>query len=156
MRLPVRADLEHIPVVHLDTLRYDESWGLVPEEEFVAAQREIINRSSWIIDGNSLRSLPLRLAAAYTVIIVDPPPIVCLWGILQRRWRYRGGRHANGVHDRITLAFLWYVARRYRRELLPRLLACIAEHFRGDPVVHLPSRAQADRYLEGISRSIYG
>lgn len=62
-----------IPVTHLDALRYDSSWNVVPEERFVAAQREIITAPSWIIvlltelnrtfpqlsDGFSFRSLRL-------------------------------------------------------------------------------------------------
>lgn len=141
-----------IPVTHLDALRYDSSWNIVPEERFAAAQREIITEPSWIIDGNSLHSLPLRLAAADTVIIVDPPPWVCLRGILQRRRRYGGGQHPDGVHDRITPEVLWYVARRYRHDILPRVQACIAEHFRGTRLVHLTSRSQTDHYLDQVTR----
>jgi adenylate kinase family enzyme len=145
-----------IPVTYLDALRYTDTWALVPEEVYAARQREIVAGDRWIIDGNSLRSMPVRLAAADTVIIVDPPPLVCLWGILRRRWRYRGGRHRDGVHDRITLAFVWYVAYRYRRTHSPRVRACIAEHFHGDQVVHLTSHAQADRYIDRLTRRTGG
>ena len=141
-----------IPVTYLDALRYTDTWAVIPEEVYAARQREVVDRDRWIIDGNSLLSVPVRMAAADTVIIVDPPPLVCLWGILRRRWRYRGGRHPDGVHDRITLDFLWYVAHRFRRTHLPRVRACIAEHFRGDQVVHLTSHAQADRYLDQLTR----
>lgn len=144
-----------IVVTHLDALRYAEDWTPVPEQVFVARQREVIAAARWIIDGNSLASLAGRVAAADTVIVVDPPPLVCLWGILQRRLRYRGGRHLDGVHDHITIEFLKYVCR-YRRDHLPRVLACISEHTRGAEVAHLTSRGQADQYLAVVADRIGG
>ena len=139
-----------IAVTHLDALRYADDWTPVPEEMFVARQRAVMVAGRWIIDGNSLASLAVRVAAADTVIVVDPPPLVCLWGILQRRLRYHGGRHPDGVHDRITSDFLHYV-RRYRRDHLPRVLACISEHAPQAEVVHLTSRRQVDQYLAGLA-----
>jgi adenylate kinase family enzyme len=140
-----------LPVTHLDDLRYAADGTTVAENSFTDRQQTIAAGDRWIIDGNSLASMPIRLARADTVIVVDPHPLVCLLGILQRRLRYRGGRHPDGVYDRITVSFLWYVAWRYRRTHLPRVQACIAEHFRGAPLVHLTSRQQADLYLNVVA-----
>jgi adenylate kinase family enzyme len=140
-----------LPVTHLDDLRYAADGTTVAEDVFTDQQQTIAAGDRWIIDGNSLASMPIRLARADTVIVVDPPPLVCLLGILQRRLRYRGGWHPDGVYDRITVSFLWYVAWRYRRTHLPRVQACIAEHFRGGPLVHLTSREQADLYLDVVA-----
>lgn len=144
-----------IAVTHLDALRYAEDWTPVPEQVFVARQRQAMAADRWIIDGNALASLAGRAAAADTVIVVDPPPLVCLWGVLRRRLRYRGGRHPDGVHDHITSEFLRYV-RRYRRDHLPRVLARIAEHACGAEVVHLTSRRQVDQYLAVLTDRISG
>jgi adenylate kinase family enzyme len=94
--------LLNLPVTHLDALRYTPTWHPVPEDEFVAAQRVVTATDRWIIDGNSLASMSIRFAAADTIVFLDLPARVCLWGVLRRRWRYRGGQHADGVHDRIT------------------------------------------------------
>jgi len=145
-----------LPVTHLDALRYDPDWNTAPEAEFVAAQRAVVAQPAWIIDGNSTASMPVRFAAADTIIFLDLPPLVCLWGITRRRLRYRGGRHPDGVFDRINVCFLWYVGRRYRREHLPRVQACISDHFRGAPVVHLTSRKQANLYLETLAHHYDG
>ncbi|MBX7267779.1 topology modulation protein [Micromonospora sp. Llam7] len=134
--------LLHLPVTHLDALRYDTDWNLVPEAEFADQQRAAVTADTWIIDGNSLATLSIRAAAADTVIMVDPPPWVCLWGILQRRWRYRGGQHPDGVFDRITVDSLRYTAT-YRRSHGPRTLACIA--VAGLPARHQLATALVDR-----------
>jgi adenylate kinase family enzyme len=142
--------LLEIPVIHLDALRYDVSWNLVPEAVFADQQRTAVTADTWIIDGNSLATLPIRVAAADTVIMVDPPPWVCLWGILQRRWRYCGGQHPDGVFDRVTIDSLRYTAS-FRRSHGPRTLACIAEHAPHATVVHLTSRRQVDRFVARLT-----
>ncbi|QIZ37295.1 hypothetical protein [Saccharopolyspora sp. ASAGF58] len=45
-------------------------------------------RPEWIIDGNYAGTMPIRLAAADTVIFLDIHPLLCLWGILQRRLQH--------------------------------------------------------------------
>jgi adenylate kinase family enzyme len=138
-----------LPITHLDQLRYDASWNLIPEDEFVAAQRERAAAERWVIDGNSLASLPVRAAAADTIILLDPHPLVCLAGIAARRLRYRGGQHPDGVYDRITLEFLRYVWS-YRRKTLPRVRKVISEHAGHATVLHLTSRSAADRLIKGL------
>ncbi|MFG1995291.1 topology modulation protein [Actinoplanes sp. NPDC048988] len=138
-----------LPVTHLDQLRYDADWNVVPEPEFVAAQRQLVAGSHWIADGNSLASLPIRAAAADTIIVLDPHPLVCLAGIAVRRLRYRGGQHADGVYDRITIDVLRYVAT-YRVRHLPRVHDCLREHAPGATVVHLRSRRAVARYVTAI------
>jgi adenylate kinase family enzyme len=146
------GDLLALPVTHLDQLRYRPDWTVVPDETFVAAQHELVAGTRWVIDGNSLASLPIRAAAADTIIVLDPHPVVCLLGILTRRWRYRGGQHADGVFDRITLEFLGYVWF-YRARHLPRVLACVAEHGRHTTLRHLTSRRATHRFLAEIRAS---
>ncbi|GAB3844574.1 topology modulation protein [Dactylosporangium cerinum] len=138
-----------LPVTHLDDLRYDAAWDVVPEPEFVAAQRAVVTRDRWIIDGNSTASMPIRFAAADTIIFLDLPPLVCLWGIALRRLRYRGGRHSDGVHDRITLAFLRYVLG-FRRRHAPTVRAHIAAHGEHAELFEVTSRRQVNQLITGL------
>jgi adenylate kinase family enzyme len=138
-----------LPVTHLDQLRYDADWTVVPEPEFVAAQRRLVAGARWIADGNSLASLPIRAAAADTIILLDPHPLVCLAGIAVRRLRYRGGQHADGVYDRITIDVLRYAAT-YRAVHLPKVQDCLREHATRADVVHLRSRHAVTRFVAEI------
>ncbi|WP_433294389.1 topology modulation protein [Actinoplanes sp. CA-030573] len=139
-----------LPVTHLDALRYDAAWNVVAEETFTAAQRALAAGDAWVIDGNSLASLALRAARADTIIVLDPHPLVCLAGVLRRRLRYRGGQHADGVYDRISLAFVRYILL-YRVKHLPRVLAVAREHGGHATVIHLTSRRAADQLVEHIT-----
>jgi adenylate kinase family enzyme len=138
-----------LPVTHLDALRYDHAWNVVPEAEFVAAQRAVAAGDRWIIDGNSAASMPVRFAAADTIIFLNPPTLACLWGIARRRLRYRGGRHTDGVHDRITVPFLRYVVG-FRRQRVPAVRACIAEHGAHAVLIEATNRRQVNQLIASL------
>jgi hypothetical protein len=81
---------------------------------------------------------------------VDLPAWTCLAGILQRRGRYRGDQHQDGVFDRITWSFATYVWG-YRASMRPRVRQLIAEHGAHLRVVTLTCRRQASAWLAGQS-----
>jgi adenylate kinase family enzyme len=138
-----------IKPVHLDALYYDETWKPLDQEAFASLQRELVAAPRWIIDGNYASTLPIRLAAADTVIFLDLPGWACLWGILRRRLRHGGGQHqAIGVYDRITWDFVRYILA-YRKNMAPRVRALIDGHARHAQVTVLRSRAAVRSYLAG-------
>ncbi len=151
-RLANRLGLE---VVNLDKLFYDDGWNPTPPEKFAALQRELVTADRWLIEGNYASSLHIRLARADTVIFLDLPGWMCLWGIAQRRWRYRGGQHADGVYDRINWSFIRYILG-YRRSMRPRVTKLVAEYGRHARLIQLTSRRQVSRFcarLDGASRT---
>ena len=140
-----------ITPVHLDGLYYDRDWKPLDKEEFAALQRDLVAEPRWIIDGNYASTLPIRLAAADTVIFLDLPAWACLWGIIQRRLRHgRGQHHAIGAYDRITWNFIRYIAG-YRKQMAPRVRHLIAGHAGDAQVVVLRSRHAARRYLADVA-----
>ena len=80
-------------------------------EEWRRTHEEMIDREQWVIDGMKLGVLQARLAAADTVIFLDVSRWACLWGVLQRRLRYRGQmmRPDIGVCDRINAEFIRWI-----------------------------------------------
>lgn len=143
------ADQLGLTVTNLDALYYDDGWNPTPMEKFADQQRELVAADQWIIEGNYASTLPIRLGRADTVIFLDLPARTCLWGIARRRWRYRGGQHADGVFDRITWSFIKYIIG-YRRSMRPRVATLLAEHGQHARYVQLTSRRQANRFLADI------
>jgi adenylate kinase family enzyme len=148
------GEILKIPVVHLDALFYDEDWQPCPPTEFRARQEAAIKDDSWLMDGNYVSTLPIRLAAADTVIFLDFSAARCLWGVLQRQWRFQSGqRREQGIFVRITWPFIKYVLG-YRRRMAPRVRAAIAAHADSSAsVVVLRSRRAVRRYCEQIEVS---
>lgn len=139
-----------LPVTHLDGIYYDAHWRELPPEEFAHRQQKLVDRPRWLIEGNYASTLPIRLAAADTVIFLDLPAVTCLLGILQRRRRYRGGQHSNdGVFDRITISFVRYVWS-YRRNMRPKVEHLLAEHGGRVRLVTLTSRRQSARFVREL------
>ena len=139
-----------ITPVHLDTVYYDKDWNPLPRDQFAALQRGLVSAPRWVIDGNYASSLPIRLAAADTVIFLDLLARTCFWAIAQRRLRCGGGQHqAIGVYDRITWGFVRYILG-CRRSMAPRVRTLIAGHAAEAEVVVLRSRRAARRYLAGV------
>ncbi|MFF3432158.1 topology modulation protein [Streptomyces sp. NPDC002602] len=141
------ATLISAPVTHLDAVYYDDEWNALDKEKFAAIQEELVAADSWVIEGNYAGTLPIRLARADTVIFLDLPAWVCLWGIAQRRLRYGGGQdNSTGVYDRINWSFIRYVWG-YRKTMAPRVRDLVREHAQGAPVYRVTSRRQARALL---------
>ncbi len=144
------AQILDIPLTHLDAVYYDEQWNPLPQDAFAARQAKLVTEDRWIIEGNYASTLPIRLQAADTVLFLDIPAAVCLWGIVGRRRRYRGGQHtAVGVYDRITWSFVRYIAG-YRRTMRPRVRRLLADHARHTRLITLTSRGQVALLLDRI------
>jgi len=118
--------------------------------KFADHQRKLVTRPRWLIDGNYASTLPIRLAAADTVIFLDLPATTCLLGIFHRRWRWRCGQHINdGVFDRITMSFVRYICG-YRRTMRPKIKRLITEHGGHARLVTLTSRRQSAQFVRQL------
>ncbi|GAA1613722.1 DNA topology modulation protein [Nonomuraea maheshkhaliensis] len=144
--------LLNAPVTHLDAVYYDDEWTPLPKEKFEAAQRELVAKPRWVIDGNHNSSLAIRLQACDTVVMMDVPTCAALWGIFSRQIRHGAGQHDSGVYNRIHWGVVTYVAT-YRRRMRPKVLAKIDEFAAGKQVVFLTSRAQTRRWLQRVGAS---
>jgi adenylate kinase family enzyme len=146
------GDRLDLPVTHMDMVYYDEQWNPLDQDEFAALQRRLVAEDRWILDGNYASTMSIRLAAADTIIFLDIHPLVCLWGLLQRRRQHRGSdelsRHLRG---RLSWGFVKYILG-YRKTMRPKVHTLLDEHTAGT-VVALTSRRAARRYLDTVSTS---
>jgi adenylate kinase family enzyme len=117
-------------------------------ERFAALQRELVAADAWVIEGNYASTMPIRIGRADTVIFLDLPARTCLWGV-QRRWRYRGGQHTDGVYGRITWSFITYILG-YRRRMRPRIGDLVAGHAQHATFIRLTSRRQVNQFLRQL------
>ncbi len=73
-----------LPLTHLDQLYWNDNWVSVPSDIFDAKLLSELQKTHWIIDGNYGRTLPLRLKYCDTVLYLDYPRLLCLWGAFLR------------------------------------------------------------------------
>ena len=79
-----------LPLFHLDSIWHKADRTHITREEFDARLGEILALDEWIIDGNFSRTFPRRLQFADTVIWLDLPVLVCLWGATKRVFQHHG------------------------------------------------------------------
>ena len=73
-----------LDVVSLDSIVWQPGWRKTPADERHILETTLAARSSWVIDGVSAH---IR-SSADTVVFLDYPRRVALFGCLRRNWRY--------------------------------------------------------------------
>ena len=140
-------DCVGLPLYHLDALYWRADRTTLPREEFYPIQREIIQRESWIIDGNYQSTMEWRISACDLVVFLDLPTEVCLEGVRARRGQPRSDM--PWVEDREDEEFLAFI-KAFQTESRPNILALL-EKYPDKTVMTFRTREEADEYLAGIS-----
>lgn len=78
------AAITGLPLHYLDMLWHRPDRTTVSREEFDRQLTRILSDDEWILDGNYLRTLPVRIRECDTVFLFDLPLEVCLRGAEQR------------------------------------------------------------------------
>ena len=102
------SDQLNLPLVQLDRLFWKPGWIEQEELIFTDLLQIELERDKWIIDGNYLKSLPLRLEYADAVIFLDLNQWICTWRVL-KRWLFQAGEQAIGCPQKVDLPLLKYV-----------------------------------------------
>ncbi|MAH04313.1 MAG: hypothetical protein CL561_02010 [Alphaproteobacteria bacterium] len=122
-----------LPLVHMDALYWSAGWVERPYDEFIDGLNDALMQERWIIDGNYLTTLPLRLARAQKIYFLDEPFWRCTYRVI-KRWVKQEGQQAEGCPQKIDWAFLKYVAWDFPLFKRRKLIDALAQ-FAGDVVV---------------------
>ncbi|WP_250941089.1 AAA family ATPase [Allorhizobium sonneratiae] len=129
-------------------------WQLRPREEATQRIAAYAARERWIIDGNSPRTMGLRLARADLVIWMRPPRHVSVYGILSRWLKHRGTvrpEMAEGCPEKIDWDFFKYVWN-FEKNEVPQFLEQF-EKARDDlPIIVVTSRKQSVDLLSELAK----
>lgn len=94
-----------LPVYHLDSFYWKPGWVRPGSQEvWIETVKSLLERDSWIIDGNYGNTLQMRMQRADTIIVFAYPAVLCLWRSLKRLFT-SGDRpfdKAAGVKERIS------------------------------------------------------
>ena len=150
-RLGQLLDLE---VNHLDKFYWRPGWVETPPEEWTQIVTALINRDSWIIDGNYGGTLALRMQKCDTIVFLDMPRLLCVWRIVKRNFRYRRDVRpdmAEGCREKLDPEFVSWVWN-YSRRTRPKVVKLIHEQAHGKRVVWLRSNAEVNKFLGELRR----
>jgi adenylate kinase family enzyme len=142
----------NLPVFHLDALLWKPNWVTSTPAEEDRILRDLVDRPSWIIDGNYGRTMPMRLCAADTIILLDLAPWLCTARILKRCFDHIGETRADmaeGCLEEGDWQFMKWVWN-FRRDSRPAIMKRIEQFAAGKRVCILRSRVAIERYLEQV------
>ena len=140
-----------IAVIHLDSHYWEPDWTNTADKQWELKLAHLLEKESWIMDGNYPSSLSQRMAYADTVIFLDLNRVVCLWRCIRRYLRYKGENRpelAPGCNEKIDRDFLRWIWK-YPVEVKPAVLAAISAHT-GLQVNILKGTRAVDSYLEAL------
>ena len=147
--LGTRLDL---PVIHLDAHYWQPGWTAPPPDVWERIVRGLVQRETWVMDGNFSGTMEIRLAAADTVVFLDFPRLLCLWRITRRFLKYRGQTRpdmAPGCVESLDWDFAKWVWD-YPRRTRPLVLQALRRHAQGRQIIHLHSPNQVRGFLQTL------
>jgi adenylate kinase family enzyme len=148
----------HVDVTHLDSVYWKPHWLPMPESEMNAAQKHLVAREGWIIEGQFKHTLDAFLQAADMIIFLDFPLLLCLYRILRRHLRYAGrSRPELGEEypEILTLNFVWRVLK-FSLYARAEVLKKIDQYAQGQKVIILRTPQQVKRFLSKFPISEQG
>ena len=83
-------NITEIPLYHLDMMFWNEDKTTAEKSVFLKRLSEVLTKDSWIIDGNFSSTMECRMNECDTVIFLDYPTEICLYGVEKRRGKPRG------------------------------------------------------------------
>lgn len=116
-------------------------------EEFDRRLMEIIQKETWLIDGNYQRTLALRLERCDTVFLLDYPLEVCLSGAEARIGKKR--EDMPWVESELDEEFRQWILH-FSTDQLPEIYQLLAKYRGKREIFIFRSREEADCFLNAL------
>lgn len=137
--------LTGMELYYLDMLWHKPDQTNVSRAEFDEMLREIIDREQWILDGNYLRTLEMRLKACDTVFLLDYPVEVCLAGAESRIGKKR--EDMPWIEKEFEEEFRQWIVD-FPKEQLPQIYELLTCYQREKDIWIFKNRQDARQYLQ--------
>lgn len=137
----------NIPLYYLDCIYWKENWVNISDEEFDTKLNEIMNRDSWIIDGNYQRTLETRFIHADTIFFLDFDEEVCIKSEKQRRGTKREDL-PNFLEEKEDPEFINFIKNFKNNGKI--LIESLIKKYSDKEIYVLKTRDEEDRYLKKL------
>lgn len=138
----------NIPLCYLDRLNWNSDKTTVTREVFDKRLSEVMQKDEWIIDGNYMRTMEIRMAKADVIYIFDLPTDICLDGVRERL----GKKHEDlpWIETETDNDFINFI-KNFRTESLPKIYE-LTEKYSNIKTVVFKSRQDTEKYLQAIKK----
>jgi adenylate kinase family enzyme len=137
-----------LPLYHLDMLYWNADKTTVEKSVFLQRLEEALKKDRWIIDGNYLSTMELRLKNCDTVIFLDYPPSLCIEGVKKRLGKPRSDMPwVETEEDEEFMDFIKSFEEKSRPEVMKLL-----EKYKEKKILVFRSRKEQDEFLKGLTK----
>lgn len=106
------GELLGLEVIHLDSHFWEPGWVLPEKEKWNKVLNDLMNKDSYIMDGNYTKTVYERGLHADTAILIDMPRVIAIWRIVKRRIKYRNVTRPDmreGCNEKLDWPFVKWV-----------------------------------------------
>lgn len=136
-------NITKIPLYHLDMMFWNEDKTTVSKDIFLQRLTEVLKEDKWIIDGNYISTMEIRMNECDTVIFLDLPPDVCLDGVRQRKGKQRSD--IPWVENEDDEEFIEFI-KTFNKEQRPKIITLLDKY--NEKIIFIfKSREEADVFL---------
>lgn len=146
------------PVMHLDKVYHTVGKEHISREELIEKVNEFAStHNKWIIDGNYISILEMRVRLADTVIVLNIPSKICLENIYKRSEEsLRNGANtddmASDFDETITQEFVEFISN-FEKDTFPRIKE-ILEKYSDKTIKILNSYEEVEAYVNDLKSEI--
>lgn len=145
------AAILNLPLHHLDKMFWLPGWVEKNRPLFYAEQEKIISDDEWIIDGNYMNSIPMRIQRADTVIYLNMPILLCFYGAVKRYFKKaKRDDIGEGCEEKLDKKFLWWILT-FRFHTAPRINKILRQYKNISTIIELKSRKGVKIFLASLS-----
>ena len=99
----------NLELIHLDQYYHKPNWEEPEKEQWEGIVNNLVQKPTWIMDGNYKGTFDIRFKEADTIIYLDYSTLKCLWRVIKRIVKYHGTVRPDmpkGCEERFDLEFL--------------------------------------------------
>ena len=138
------AEKTNIPVYHLDMMYWNEDKTTVDKGIFLERLDAVLQKDEWIIDGNYISTMELRMLACDTIIFLDYPLEICLDGVKSRQGKARSDM--PWIEDEEDGEFIEFI-KNFAKEQRP-IIMDLLEKYSDKHINVFNSRVEASEYIK--------
>ena len=137
-----------LPIYYLDAIWHKPDKTHIPRDEFDERIKEIFETSEWIIDGNYVRTIEMRMKECDTVFLFDLPTEVCIQGATER---IGNGRYdLPWLETELDPEFESFI-KEFPETTLSKIYALIEKYKAEKEIIIFKSREEADEYISNLN-----
>ena len=122
----------------------------ISRDEFDGKIKEIMKKEQWILDGNYIRTLEMRLKECDTVFLLDYPLELCLEGASSRIGKERPDM--PWVESEFDLEFRQFIVD-FPKDSLPKIYELLKKYEKEKELHIFRKREDAEEYLRTKGRN---